>query len=187
MIEELKNIKDPSSLLKYMAENFCYGFVKKSNNKIITRAIEKDWSDIWLKEYFLQKPQELIKNKCGVCWDFVEFEEEWFKNNGYEIKKFYMAVVKEGGSNLPTHTFLAYLDKTNWYWFEYSWGNEVGIHEYDSLEDLIKDANKKHIKSILEKGASLEDIENHKVYEYKKVNFGDGPIEFVTRIIKNSK
>ncbi len=30
---------------------------------------DKDFYADWHREYYLQSPQETIKNKIGVCWD----------------------------------------------------------------------------------------------------------------------
>lgn len=184
MLDNFKKIKTPEELLKFMSENFHYGFVKRNDGTVLNDSRSNEWKDSWLGEYFLQKPEELMKNKYGVCWDFVEFEREWFKNNGYEFKTFYMAVIKKEGSKLPTHTFLVYSFNNKWYWFEFSWYNQRGIHEFDSIENLLKNINKIHIDSIKNKGATIEDIQNHKIYEYQDVNFGSSPIEFVTQIIE---
>jgi catalase len=182
--KELEKIKKPQELLEFMSDNLSYGFIKRSDGKILKNRGDKEWQDSWLNEYFLQKPEELLKNKFGVCWDYIELERSWFESLGYEVKTFYMAVIRDEGSKLPTHTFLAYYDNNKWYWFEYSWYNERGIREYESLEKLIRDANEKHTKSLLKEGASPEDVKNHKVYEYKNAPFGASPIDFVKHVIK---
>lgn len=186
MLDNFKEIKKPEELLEFMSKNFHYGFVKRSDGKILNDFRSNEWKEFWIDEYFLQKPEELMKNKYGVCWDFVEFEREWFKNNGYELKTFYMAVLKKEGSKLPTHTFLAYHFNNKWYWFEFSWYDRRGIIEFESINDLLVFVNKAHIDSIKNKGATLEDIQSHKIYVYENTNFGSSPIEFVTQIIKNS-
>jgi catalase len=168
-----------------MSESFHYGFVKRSDGKILSKTGDKEWRDSWLKEYFLQNLKELTKNKYGVCWDFVEFQREWFKNNNYEFETFFMAVIKKEGSGLPTHTFLVYKFKNKWYWFEFSWYDQRGIHKYNDLNSLWKDLNNKHIKSIVGEGALFDDITNHKIYEYKDIVFGTDPITFVSKIIKD--
>jgi hypothetical protein len=43
---------------------------------------------------------------------------------------------------------LTYYDKEKVYWFEHSFFEHRGLHEYDNLEGLIKDVRAKFIKTI---------------------------------------
>lgn len=188
-LEKIEDVRSPEELLQFLNQKIKYGFVKKSNGQILEDQNSKEWRDVWLKEYYLQRPEELLKNKYGVCWDFVELERDWFSKKGYEYRTFYMAVIKKGGSNLPTHTFLVYKDKNNnkWYWFEYSWSAYRGIHEYGDIGVLLGNVSEKNLNSIKKIGAKQEDIDNHKIYEYKGSVFGSNPIEFARNIIVNNR
>lgn len=53
-----------------------YGF-KDENGESIINANPQKWDD----EFYLQTPDELLKSKCGVCWDQVELERKLFQDN----------------------------------------------------------------------------------------------------------
>ena len=120
-----------------------YGFKDKNNKNII------DNPDKWDKEfnnfYYLQTPEELLKSKCGVCWDQVELERELFKKKNIDVKTYFIYIVEN--DMLPSHTFLTYEENNKVYWFEHSWGEYKGIHEYNDLKELLNDVKNKFIKS----------------------------------------
>jgi len=186
MLRKLETITSPSELMDFLSAEIKYGFVKRSSGKILTNPATEEWRNCWTKEYFLQNPAELLRSKHGVCWDYVELERYWFQSLGYEIKTFYMAVIMEGENRFSTHTFLAYLDQDKWYWFENSWHNQRGIREYATLNELLIDASNQHAESLISQGATAEDIQNHKLYEYKNSLSGATPIDFVLSIINDN-
>jgi len=95
---------------------------------------------------------------------------------------------KEEGTDLPTHSFLAYKKGEKWCWFEHSFGKYRGIHEYGSLEDMIEDIKKKKYDEAVRKhGATSEDLGCLKYYEYKEPEYGSGPEEFVAEVFKKSQ
>ncbi|OGF24869.1 hypothetical protein A2331_03325 [Candidatus Falkowbacteria bacterium RIFOXYB2_FULL_34_18] len=182
-LEEFKKIKNPEELLSFMKDNINYGFVGKNSKKIFTS--NKDMDAGW-DEYYLQSPRELLESKHGVCWDSTELERCWFLEHGYKPRVFFMMFEKEEGSDLPTHTFLTFNHNNKWYWFEHSFGNYRGIHEYGSFEDLINDVKKKKYEEAVKKHkAKVEDWECLKYYEYENPRYGSNPKEFVSNIIDN--
>ena len=62
--------------------------------------------DLFSKNYILQSPKEVIKNRVGVCWDQVELERLLFKNNNWNIKTYFL--VHYDNEKCPTHTFLTF-------------------------------------------------------------------------------
>ena len=98
-----------------------YGWIDKSGIKHIYDF--KTFSS----DYLLQSPEEVIKNKVGVCWDQVELERHYFKNDS--VKTFF--IVHYDNDKCPTHTFLTFQKDNKYYWFEHSWAIFRGIHEYD--------------------------------------------------------
>ena len=81
-----------------------YGWVDKHNNK------HSVVNEKYAKNYILQSPNEIIKNKIGVCWDQVELERYFFKGNDWNVKTYF--IVHDDGDKCPTHTFLTY-EKNN--------------------------------------------------------------------------
>ena len=74
-----------------------------------------------------------------------------------------------------THTFVVYEENEKFYWFESSWANDKGVHEYMSLYDLLKDIRLKFIKY---NNIKFMDNDYLCVYKYKKPKFHIGLKEF---------
>lgn len=112
-----------------LMKNIEYGWIDKNNNK--HNFVDETYSN----NYILQSPNEVIKNKIGVCWDQVELERYYFKGNDWNIKTYFL--VYYDGDKCPTHTFLTFEKNNKYYWFEHSWERFRGIHEYESLKKML--------------------------------------------------
>ena len=139
-------------------QEISYGWVDQNNNKY------KEELDI--NKYILQNPRELRKNKVGVCWDQVELERYYFKSNDLNIKTFFL--IHYDNDRFPTHTFLTYEKNNKYYWFEHAWEAFRGIHEYNSLEELLLDIQNKFIKYELNDKYVANKLV---IYEYKKPKY----------------
>ena len=115
-----------------------YGFKDDKGFNLIEK--EEEWNH-FEEFYYLQTPEELLKSKCGVCWDQVELERKLFKEKGYNIKTYFIYI--QDDDMLPSHTFLVIDDNI---WFEHSWYNQRGIHKYETLKDLLEDVEQKFIE-----------------------------------------
>ena len=181
-LEDFEKIKNPEDLLSFMKDNISYGFVGKDDAEVYT--YDDEFNENMSKSYKLQTPEELLESKHGVCWDQVELERHWFSKNGYDYKTFFAWFAKEEKNNLPTHTFLAYNKDDKWYWFENSFEAERGIHEYDSLDELIGEMMTKHYEYAIKNRSATESDKGCLMQkEYKKVEYGSSPGEFVSQII----
>lgn len=94
--------------------------------------------DYLMKCYKYLSPQKFYREKKGVCWDYVRYEDDWFQKNKPNIKKECVFVMHDNHVNMPTHTFLIFKMKNNCYWFESSWKSHVGVHVFPDDEMLIK-------------------------------------------------
>ena len=151
-----------------------YGYLDTDGSNIIND--EDRWEKEFYLFYHLQSPEELLKTKCGVCWDQVELERELFSKTNYKFYTYFIYI--EDDDMLPSHTFLVYEDNSKYYWFEHSWGVLRGIHEYLSLEELFKDVSVKFIESHSEVVVD----NNLFIYEYSKPEYGincDGFYDFI--------
>ena len=137
-------------------------------------TIENGWQDIegnvyintekgFKKKYVLSKPEEVMENKVGKCYDQVELERSVFTNLGLKFDTYFMVYYES--KKLYTHTFLAYEEHEKFYWLEHAWEQNKGIHEYLSLYDLLKD-----VKNKFEKYNKLKnmDVDYLCIYKYKK-------------------
>lgn len=61
-----------NKFFKYCQNEFEYGWIDQDGNK------HEGVNDG--KTYCLQSPEELMKNKLGICWDRTELYRDYFKN-----------------------------------------------------------------------------------------------------------
>lgn len=120
-----------------------YGFQDKEGFNIMNDS--KKWDEEFNKFYFLLSPEELLQRRCGVCWDQVELERELFEKKNISVETYFIYI--DNKKELPSHTFLVFEVLGNYYWFEHAWQDYLGIHEYQSLNDLLCDVKKKFINS----------------------------------------
>lgn len=176
-IESIKPIKAKGQLniwnyynefeIMNLMENIEYGWMDKTNNK--HNIVDESYSD----NYILQSPKEISKNKIGVCWDQVELERYYFKGNDWNIKTYF--IVHYDNDKCPTHTFLTFEKNNKYYWFEHSWERFKGIHEYNSLKDLLIDVRNKFIKYELNNNYNKNNL---CLYNYKKPKYHLSVLEF---------
>lgn len=161
----LENIKTPEELLEFM--------------DIINYDSPKNWH--------LLTPNEVLKKRIGNCFDQVELEREWFKSNNYEIKTYYMMFLLPYNNPYSTHTFLVYKKDNKCYLFEHSNFNNRGIHEYNSLEDLLNTISNIHIKTNkIDHNITDEEIKTLAIYEYPKLEYGLNFEEYIENILNNA-
>ena len=119
-----------------------YGFKDKNGNNLIN---SKRWDKDFYNFYYLLSPEELLYSKCGVCWDQVELERKLFNDANIDCDTYFIYI--DDNNNLPSHTFLTFLLNNKYYWFEHSWYDMKGIHEYSDLKMLLNDVKTKFIDS----------------------------------------
>lgn len=147
-----------------------YGFLDENGQNIIEVDTLK-WDNEFFDFYYLLSPQELLDKKCGVCWDQVELERDLFTKEKISVKTYFICIYD--GDNLPSHTFLTFERDNKYIWFEHSWGQYRGIHEYDSEKELLLDVKKKFINS--------HDVSSDAVtivYEYEKPEYHLSCLDF---------
>ena len=128
---EFDNIESPKGLFNYMYDNIEYGFLNQDNQKII----KKDnypfyYTEQLLRNYKFQSPEEVINNGCGICYDQNELARYWFEKQGIEAMTYY--------SSIRNHSLLVYKDNNKYNWFELTLKTGLGIHDFDTLEELFE-------------------------------------------------
>lgn len=134
----MRNLQTPEELLDAMAD-IDYGYIDKQGQKHFEVDNEFD------KKYFLQTPEEVAKNRIGVCWDQVEYERKFFRVFGLSFETFFIVYYTD--AECPSHTFLMFERDEKFCWFEHSWGPYRGIHAYDSKQALFDDVCQKFLDS----------------------------------------
>ena len=175
------SLKKPSDLMRFMNDYITYGFVGKSGRKYAYG--DKDWQKNWLSDCIVQSGDEMLETKLGTCWDQVELERKWFSEHKYEFKTIFSWFEIDGPNNFPTHTFLAYKKNNKWFWFEHSFTTYRGIHEYNTLDELINDVKNKQLISAINSGvAKPGDEKLIKGYIYTKPRSNLGVVDFIDHV-----
>ena len=139
--------------------NIEYGFKDKDGNNLINSEI---WDKDFYNFYYLLSPEELLNSKCGVCWDQVELERKLFNEANIDCDTYFIYI--DDNESLPSHTFLTFQLNDKYYWFEHSWNDMKGIHEYNNFEKLLNDVKTKFIDS---RKNEINPNLNYYIYIYK--------------------
>lgn len=135
---ELQKLNTPDRLFKWMNENMEYAY------KTINGDVSYDFDHMY-PDYRLQSPMETFNSKVGVCWDQALFEQYVFNNIIHKECKLYYIIQKDNNFE-PTHTFIFFKDKENWYYFENSYERIRGIYkitdEFDTFDFIIENMRK---------------------------------------------
>ena len=175
-------IKTEKELLEFMSNNISYGYLDKYGN--VHYPKDKDFNDVWYDLYVTEEYEDILKTKVGNCFDQTEFERHWFLKNGYEVKTFFEMVVLDYENIYPTHSFLTYKKNDKWYWFENADFNNRGIHEFESLSDLL-DYQTSRYKKFLKEEYKIKDeeIEKIKLFEFDKLKKHPSTTEYINHAI----
>lgn len=132
-VKQQKAIVD--NLLTEMNKDWDYGVIENGKKLIYDDELDNyDWS-----KYRTTPVDKLKDSKCGVCWDFVNYQHDIFKKNGIKDESYFLLIKNsDDDDDSITHTFSVVDIGGQKYWFESSdWGNR-GLHKIDSFEDVIK-------------------------------------------------
>lgn len=162
----MKQVQSVNELLEFL-QNIDYGYMDMDKN--VNHEIDSGFK----KKYILSSPEDVLKNEVGTCYDIVELERVYFKNLGLKFQTYFMVYYES--KKIFTHTFVVYEENEKFYWFEYAWAKNRGIHEYMSLYDLLTDV-RDHFKKF--NNLKFMDLDYLCVYKYKKPKFHIGLKDF---------
>ena len=146
-----------------------YGWIDSNNNKHFKLNMVE-----FREKYILQKPEEVIKNKIGICWDQVELERHYLEKMSIECWTY--LIYYEGAIKDRTHTFLVYRNNGYYFWFEHAWKKHKGLHQYQDMDEIFKAVNNIFIKEELKLNCDLKKIH---LYQYNKPQFHTTSSEFL--------
>jgi hypothetical protein len=114
LTESIKpNFDTPEDLLEWMKKNLKYG---TTSHGAYTST------------------KEILEKKKATCWGAADFEMEYLNKMGYDTKIIFVYL---GDPPRKTHTFTIFKKNDKWYWFEWAWGSNEGIHgPFNSNEEL---------------------------------------------------
>lgn len=167
----LNKIKNPDELYLYIRDNIKYGFKCIDGNIYCRYEMNDDklYESLLFNKYYLQTPNELLKNKYGICYDQVELIRYWLNLNNYDNWTYY--------TPYHNHSIIIYKDDDKYCIMETSIKEYNGIHKFNSLEEAIKDYKKFQLKDT-----SISDI---KLYLYDNVLFGCNFYDLIYHITKD--
>ena len=130
-------------LLEKMASvPLVYGMWDKTDNKALTGAdLDKlDDTEYIDKNCIVLKPEDVWRKKVCTCWDASLLEYDELKRMGYSnLSANYYEVSNRKNEVFANHSFIVYQEKKSkgFYWFEYTWYRQCGLHGPYMKEDEI--------------------------------------------------
>ena len=185
--DQYKHISTPEELQSFMEENIKFGLY--GTNKKLYDTSDLDALELANEIYWnLSSPANTLKVGYGQLFDQVELEREWFTSHNYECKTLYITFLVDKPNSYPTHAYLAYKENDKWKWMENCDKGNIGIHEYDTISDLITDQMTKHVR-LTEKFNPLdqESLDCLHIYEYKKPKYGIDSKEMKKFLLSSSE
>lgn len=89
------------------------------------------------KENFIQQDVDtILKDRYAICVEMCEVQREFFNKHNIDNKTIMIYLETEKG--IICHTFSVFYKNNKVYWFEASWKNKKGIHEFNSLEEVLE-------------------------------------------------
>lgn len=134
--------------------------------------IQNGDAEWWDEHYHLLSPEEFVKYKGGVCWDFVEFGRVFLIKQGVDpsiIHQIY--IITDTPPNYDTHTFLV-CDYDDGYLYVESSFKKVdemigGVKRFNTIEDICK--------LITETMFQFNGNDRFKSFKYDVMEFKDHP------------
>lgn len=124
---QIKRVKSFNSDLN----NWKYGVL--IDGKVETDPDKVDWS-----HYKTIPIDDMKRHHAGICWDFVNYQHHFFKENGYPDESHLFVMQKSDDPNdIVTHTFSTVTIDNQKYWFESSWFKHQGVHPVSSYKDVV--------------------------------------------------
>lgn len=112
--------------------NIEYGYLDKKQEKHLGEFTNPT------DNYYLQTPEETIKNGCGICFDTVELLRDYFMEKGIQHESYYMEYKKD--DVFESYAFMIYRKNNLWYECpDNSWEELVNPKGFFDREILIKE------------------------------------------------
>lgn len=113
------------------------------NGKKYLKSSDIDWS-----KYKTIPIKDIEKYQVGVCWDFVNYQHDWFKKNNIKDESYFFVMqLSDDEDDIVTHTFSIIEFESNKYWFESSWFGHQHLMKVNSYKDVISELIKRYDKN----------------------------------------
>lgn len=139
-----KNIQTPNDVLEYMKKNIKYGWLDTNGNEHIGNL--KGFRTL----YRTSSLEETLEHKIGTCIEQVFLMHTLLDSIGIQNKMFCTRIYEDEQfndmeSDEHMHCFLLYYLNGKVYQMEHPNWERIGIYEYSSEEDAIKEINTYYI------------------------------------------
>lgn len=131
--------------------------------------------------FVLQDIDTIIDSNYAVCWEMCELQRKFFNKNKIENKTIF-AYLKNSRNN-ACHTFSVIYLNGKCYWFEASWQDRKGIHEFNSLEEIL-DYYRNNFEDFARCEYNPDDLE---FYEYDDIKVGMNAQEYYMHCLSSKK
>lgn len=180
------DINNPADLSKFMQKYIDYGYL--SMNGTVHHYYDDDFNDKWYDNYMLESSLDVLNTGIGNCFDQVEFEREWFVNNGYEVKTIYEMVLLDYENPYPTHAFLVFKDENNkWNYFENADYDNRGIYTFSNFNKLINYQYNKYVELLKKYDITPNELKKIIITEYEKPRVHSTAEEFINYVVDSKK
>ena len=142
---QIKDIKTPEDILKFMEENIKYGWLDINGEEHIGNM--KNFRRL----YRTSSIEETLSHKLGTCieqvylmktlLDGINMPNKMFCTRVYEGKDFNNLEEEE-----HMHCFVLYYNNGKVYQIEHPNWQRIGIYEFESEEDAIREINDYYVK-----------------------------------------
>ena len=133
--------------LKGFYKHCSYGLIDFKANKPWKETHKNTTFEDWEKEWRLLSVEQLLKFKCGICYDTAKANDYFLTKWKIDHVNLFAYTKRSAGDDYnddPTHTFTVYKDTDGkWKWLEGSWGSFKNNDWSESSSDaLIKNIGK---------------------------------------------
>jgi len=153
-------------------------------------VIDHIWDREFINDYKYKSPDEFLKERIGVCWDYTAYEANVFKSLGIPYHTWFIAYDNPREELKPNHTFLTFKINDVWYLFEAAHQETSGIYSSTHEGDLINFCFAK-LDERYESNDRGSQFRYQKLYTaYNALNpklYGLSAKKFVNSLIKISK
>jgi hypothetical protein len=174
-LDEIEKIATSPEDFNKMISAYKYGIADKDLKPV--KDIDSEFS-----EYRTLSPENFHKLKMGVCWDYVEAQRELYEKNNIPHKVYYLEL---DNPQQGTHTIVSRETKDGYSWDEASWKPYVGMHHFDTEEELLSDVARKHEDAAFDESGKRYKVK--KIYEVAKPEYGLEPWDYMQGIYRDSK
>lgn len=123
-----------------------------TNYEIAQTILKQDLSGIKYSYKMLQTPDELLQTRKGDCFEQVELARHLLSKQNITCKSYFMEMNREDniGENFVAHGFIVFQENDKFYWLEraYCGGKFIGVHQYNTLKELLSDFVVKTIETF---------------------------------------